>query len=94
MGIDVIFSGNDHGYEKIVLPEDYEYNHINNGGVYGITSAGGGASLYQHSEPFHPGSEVRYSGHGASKITISGNSFTHEYITPDGTVIDSWTITK
>jgi hypothetical protein len=94
MGIDVIFSGNDHGYEKIVLPEDYEYNHINNGGVYGITTAGGGASLYQHSEPFHPGSEVRYSGHGASRITVSGNSFKHEYVAPDGTVIDSWTITK
>ncbi len=94
MGIDVIFSGNDHGYEKIVLPEDYEYKYINNGGVYGITTAGGGASLYQHSEPFHPGSEVRYSGHGASRITITGNSFKHEFITPEGTVIDSWTITK
>jgi hypothetical protein len=94
MGIDVVFSGNDHGYEKIVLPEDYQYKHINNGGVYGITTAGGGASLYQHSEPFHPGSEVRYSGHGASRITISENSFKHEYITPEGTVIDSWIITK
>ena len=94
MGIDMIFSGNDHGYEKVVLPEGYKYKGINNGGVYGITSAGGGASLYQHSEPYHPGSEVRFSGHGASKITVIGNTLTHEFITPEGDVIDTWTITK
>ena len=94
MGIDMIFSGNDHGYEKVVLPEGFKYKGVNNEGVFGITSAGGGASLYQHSEPFHPGSEVRYSGHGASRITVNGSTLTHEFITPEGEVVDTWTITK
>jgi hypothetical protein len=94
MGIDILFAGNDHGYEKIVLPEGFKYNGVNNEGFYCITSAGGGASLYQHREPFHPGSEVRISKHGASKITVMGNTLTQEYISPDGTVLDSWTITK
>ncbi|MCD6376973.1 MAG: metallophosphoesterase, partial [Caldisericaceae bacterium] len=84
MGIDIIFSGNDHGYERVVLPEGYKHKGINNGGVYGITTAGGGASIYQHSEPFHPGSMIRYAGHGASRITVTGNSLSHEFITPEG----------
>ncbi|RLD40224.1 MAG: hypothetical protein DRI89_12460 [Bacteroidetes bacterium] len=94
MGIDIIFSGNDHGYERVELPEGYKHKGVNNGGVYGITTAGGGASIYHCSEPFHPGSKIRYAGHGASRITVTGNSLTHEFITPEGTVIDSWTITK
>jgi len=94
MGIDVLFAGNDHGYEKVVLPDGYKYKGINNGGFYCITTAGGGATIYQCSEPYHPGSEVRYAGHGASRITVTGNSFTQEFIAPDGTVIDSWTITR
>jgi len=94
IGIDIIFSGNDHGYEKIVLPEEFEYGNVNNEGVYAITSAGGGADIYHHSEPYHPGSEERYAGYGASKITVTGRSLTHEFITQNGEVIDTWTITK
>jgi hypothetical protein len=94
MGIDVLFAGNDHGYEKVILPDGYKFGGINNGGFHCITTAGGGATIYQCSEPYHPGSEIRYAGHGASKITISGNTLTHEYITPEGNVVDSWTISK
>ena len=94
MGIDMLFAGNDHGYEKIVLPEGFKHKNINNQGFYSITTAGGGATLYDFREPFHPGSEVRYSGHGASRITVVNRSLTHEYISPEGDVIDSWTITK
>ena len=93
-GIDILFAGNDHGYEKVVLPEGFKHKGVNNEGFYCITTAGGGATLYQHREPYHPGSEVRISKHGASKITVVGNTLTQEYISPDGTVLDSWTITK
>lgn len=94
MGLDVMFAGNDHGYERVELPKGYVYDGVDNGEFVCITSAGGGGYLYKHIDPPHEGSKIRDSSFGASRIRVNGRTLVQEYVYPDGSVVDTWTLAK
>lgn len=80
-GADVVLSGHDHTYERIVL----------NGFPYFIDGLGG-ASMYTFSTPV-PGSQVRYSSDFGAMLIEAGESYmTFQFITRTGLLIDTYTI--
>ena len=82
-GADVVLSGHDHLYERIVL-NDFPYF------VDGL----GGGTIYGFTTPV-PGSEVRYNGdYGALLVETSPSYMTFQFITVTGTVIDSYTLSS
>ena len=80
-GADVVLSGHDHIYERIVL----------NGFPYFVNGLGG-ASIYTFGT-IVPGSEARYNGnYGAMLVEASESYITFQFITRTGLVIDTYTI--
>jgi hypothetical protein len=81
-GASVVLAGHDHTYER--LRED---------GLTYIVNGLGGASSYDFEQPVS-GSLVRYrDGYGAMRITATRTAITYDFITTDGTVIDSYSET-
>jgi hypothetical protein len=76
-GVDIVFNGHDH---------DYERSYVN--GVYYIVTGGGGAPLYANA--YSSWTQFSASAYHCCKITINGNSLNFEAIKPDGTVLDSF----
>ncbi len=82
-GADMVIAGHDHHYERIILNEF----------PYFVNGLGGGL-LYDIGE-IMPGSEVFYRGNwGAQLVEASPFEITLKFITIDGDLIDSFTITK
>ena len=80
-GADVVLSGHDHIYERIVL----------NGFPYFVNGLGG-ASIYTFNTPV-PGSQVRYNGnYGVMLVEASESYITFQFITRTGLVIDTYTM--
>jgi hypothetical protein len=79
-GVDIVFNGHDH---------DYERSYVN--GVYYIVTGGGGAPLYANA--YSSWTQFSASEYHCCKIAISGNLLTLQAIKPDGTVIDTFSIT-
>lgn len=78
-GADAALGGHDHTYERIVR-----------GGFPYFVNGLGGAAPYPFLLPVG-GSEARHTGvHGAMRVTATRDSITYEFITIDGTVIDSY----
>lgn len=83
-GADIVLAGHNHVYERVVREE----------GVYLINGLGGGGARYLF-PPAVEGSEVRYrNDFGALRGTATDETLTFEFITRDGTLIDSYTLTK
>ena len=82
-GIDAVFSGHEHLYER-----------CETGGVVYITDGSGGKSLYSFGSPIGE-SIVRYnSKYGATKLTISTSVLKIEHYSVDGILRDTRTLQK
>jgi hypothetical protein len=79
-GVDVVFNGHDH---------DYERSYVN--GVYYIVTGGGGAPLYPAG--FNSWSQFSVSKYHCCRVSINNNSMTLEAIQPDGGVLDTFSFT-
>jgi 3',5'-cyclic AMP phosphodiesterase CpdA len=81
-GVDVVFNGHDH---------DYERTHPINNVVY-VVSGGGGGPLYQV-EP-HLFTAYAESTYHAVLATLDNCTLTLQAVKPDGTIFDTATLTK
>ncbi len=80
-GADVVLSGHDHVYERLMIQDM----------PYFVNGLGGGAR-YAFNDP-EPGSVVRYrNDYGAMLISASEIQITLEFITVDNEIIDSYTL--
>lgn len=80
-GADVVLSGHDHMYERIMVDE-----------MLYLVNGAGGTTLYNFGEPIE-GSQVRYNdSHGAMLVDANEKEMTFQFITQAGEVIDSYTI--
>ena len=77
-GVDAVFMGHKHGYERVVV----------NGVTY-ITTAGGGAPLYDLRQP-EPGSQTAARAYHFMLIDVSGEQLRGQAIDREGRVIDSF----
>jgi len=80
-GVAVVFSGDNHYYARAVVD-----------GVHHVTTGGGGAGLYTPRED-QPYIVAKSKAHHYCKVEISGGSLTFTAVLPDGTAIDTFTIT-
>ncbi len=79
-GAHAVLAGHDHDYERIVI----------NGFPYFVNGLGG-YSRYPFSLTPAPGSQVRYNADfGAMLVTATPTDITYQFITVDGTVIDTY----
>jgi len=78
--VDAVFMGHHHSYERILV----------NGITY-IVTAGGGAGLYDMSQP-EPGSQIVASTHHFVYIKVLGNRLIGTAIDEHGKVIDTFEI--
>lgn len=82
-GASAVFAGHDHAYERIVL-----------GGFPYFVDGLGGQSRYSFSTPV-AGSEVRYNNQfGAMLVNATATQITFQFIDIDGTIFDSYELTK
>ena len=83
-GADAVLAGHDHTYERI----------IRDGFPYFVNGLGGSPNRYIFANP-QRGSEFRYrDGHGAMRVTATETQLTFEFITVDGQVLDTYTLTQ
>ncbi|MFC1769480.1 metallophosphoesterase family protein [Nitrospirota bacterium] len=82
-GVDVVFSGHDHTYERL----------MKNNVLYFVNGLGG-KSIYHFNTPL-PESQVRYNGdYGAMLVQIASNTATFSFYNISAQLIDTITITK
>ena len=82
-GADVVISGHDHSYERLII----------DGVVYLVNGLGGG-SRYRLEEPV-PGSRLRYNvEHGALLVEAGSNELTLSFISVSEQMIDAITLSK
>jgi len=82
-GVQLIFAGHDHVYEKL--------NPTN--GVHSIVTGGGGVGLYGLTE-LDPSSALLWSRHHCVRVTIEGDTLETQALGLDGQVFDSMTIQR
>ena len=82
-GVDMVFAGHNHYYARAVV-----------NGLYHITTGGGGAPLYAPVPDYTPEVMVTSESHHFCKVEIEGNVLTFTAVKPDGTGIDTFTISK
>jgi hypothetical protein len=80
--VDAVFMGHHHSYERILV----------NGITY-IVTAGGGASLYEFSQP-EPGSQAAILAHHFVAIEIEGDQLHAKVIDQRGKIIDSFELSS
>jgi len=91
-GVDIVFCGHDHLYERTVpmrggAPAD--------GGVVYVVSGAGGAELYKLKKDMPSYYAASYDGtHGFTVISIDGDALTLRQVDIDGRTIDDWSTTK
>lgn len=78
-GADVVVSGHEHHYERLVVD-----------GLLYLVNGAGGKSLYPFGPPI-AGSQVRYNDdYGALRVEASTSSLTFQFIARTGEVVDSY----
>jgi tartrate-resistant acid phosphatase type 5 len=81
-GADVVLTGHDHTYERIVV----------DGLPYFVNGLGGGP-ITNFTSPL-PGSQIRYNGNfGAMLVTATSTTISYQFIAVDGTIVDTYTQT-
>ncbi|MCL5098524.1 MAG: metallophosphoesterase [Candidatus Omnitrophica bacterium] len=83
-GVQVIFNGHDHVYERL--------NPI--GGVHAIVTGGGGGVLYPLGGTLDPSDAQFWSRHHCVKVDINGDTVELQAIDANGVVFDSMTIQR
>lgn len=93
-GVDVVFCGHDHCYQRMTPLRQGEIVAPDEGVLYIITGAGG-ASLYEPKGP-RPDYMVvhEYERHSFTQVMIDGPTLDLRQITADGSLIDEYTMTK
>lgn len=89
-GVDMVFCGHSHGYQRFVpmfTPGENDTHPI----TY-VVSAGGGAPLYRVAK--NPHTAYTSSRYHFVLITLDGDKLVGKTIAPDGEVFDSWQFTK
>lgn len=81
-GVDAVFTGHNHGYERI------EVNDI----TY-ITSAGGGAPLYDFADP-EPGSQVAAHAFHFVLLDVAGDRVDGQAVDSHGEILDRFVLTS
>jgi hypothetical protein len=82
-GIDIVFSGHNHQYER-----------ISKDGIYYIVNGLGGQAIYNFDTPID-GSEFRYNAlHGAGKLIATPTKLVWKFFSYDGAEVDSLTLEK
>lgn len=95
-GVDVVFNGHDHLYERTHPVRNGELAEDGNGVVY-VVSGAGGARLYEALpiDQRPPYLAALYNEtHSFTKVSISGNQLTLEQIALSGETVDRWTFQK
>lgn len=95
-GVDVVFSGHDHMYERTHPLRGGAIVAADQGVVY-VVSGAGGAKLYQEKKPGQRPDwlvTLRNDIHSFSHVQIRGDTFQFRQIDKDGKVLDHWTIEK
>lgn len=88
-GVDIVFNGHDHDYERTTTLKDYSPDLR---GVYYVVTGGGGASLYPAgASPFTAFSASVFH---VTQVQVNGNVLTLRAIRADGTVIDTLTVDR
>ncbi len=84
MGFDLVLSGDDHIYERIIR-DDVTYLVVGLGGVdiHGLVDTPVQGSVIRYAEDY-----------GALRVTVEANSLTAEFITVGGVVVDAFSITS
>lgn len=95
-GVDVVFSGHDHLYQRTFPIRQGQVATDGDGVVYVISGAGG-ARLY---EPLPPERRPAYVAalhhevHSFTHVRVAGDELTLEQIAIDGSVLDRWSLRK
>ena len=82
-GVDMVFAGHNHYYARAVV-----------NGIHHITTGGGGAPLRTPDPDYTPEVVAASASNHFCKVAIQGNMLTLTALKPDGTEIDSLTISK
>ena len=90
-GVDIVFMGHDHNYERTVPLRDDEEVAPGEGPIY-ITTGGGGASLRDVEESDFT-AYVESTLH-VTRVSVDGGTLRAEMIRPDGAVGDEVTVSK
>jgi hypothetical protein len=90
-GVDIVFMGHDHNYERTVSLRDDEPVATGEGTIY-ITTGGGGASLRDVEESDFT-AYVESEFH-VTHVTVNGGTLRAEMVRPDGMVRDAVTVSK
>jgi acid phosphatase type 7 len=94
-GVDVVFSGHDHLYERTIPLLTGAAPGPDRRGVVYVVSGAGGAELYRLRPDPPPIFAKRHdAGHSFSHIAITGKTLTFRQIAEDGGEIDRWTLQK
>lgn len=95
-GVDMVFNGHDHMYERTTPIRDGKPAEDGRGVVYIVTGAGG-ARLYDvlppEKRPAYIAS-VHNEIHSLTKVTVTGDELTLEQIAQGGAMLDHWTLHK
>jgi hypothetical protein len=81
-GADVVFGGHDHTYERVTV-----------GGIRYVTVGVSGNEAYGFGEPI-PGSEARFSGHGALLVTAHAGGMSFQFFDDKASEVDTYTSYK
>lgn len=96
VGVDIVFCGHDHMYQRTHAMRGGEIVTDSAGVVYVVTGAGG-ARLYDALPPEQRPAYIaalENERHGFTYIQINGDELRLEQIDMDGRLIDEWTMTK
>lgn len=91
-GVDVVFCGHDHLYERTVPMRG---GAAADGGVVYVVSGAGGAELYKLKKDAPTYFAASYDGtHGFTVIGIDGETLSLRQVDVDGKTIDDWSMSK
>jgi acid phosphatase type 7 len=83
-GVDIVFCGHDHSYERTKSME----------GVIYVVSGNGGQRLYEHKNPHDYTAKFYNAKHGLTEVEIEGGKLVLRHVNVDGEEIDRLELTK
>jgi hypothetical protein len=90
--VDLVLAGHDHDYERTRPLRNGEVATSASAGTVYVVSGGAGAELYEPGTGFW--TEKSEKTHGAAMVRIRRDQLTMEAFRPDGSMIDSFALTK
>ena len=92
-GVDVVFQGSEHHYER--LSKFWRGAPNTNGPIYVTTGWGGNEGLYNFAVPKRAGSIVQHNAtNGVVLVTATETDFSAKAVDKTGLIIDTWALSK